>query len=418
MARSILLLTDLYRPVTGGLEGHVQALGQELRRRGNQVTVVTLAQPGEPAREDEGGVSVRRIDGWSAALERFYEDSSYRFHPPAPDPGVARALHAILQEVQPDVIHAHAWMVYSALPLQSARRHALVMTLHDYGLACAKKTFVRHDAACPGPTAIRCLRCAPEQYGVPVATALVGALRFGRTFHDRIDRFLAVSSYVRDRVLPYAGGRPIDVVPNFLAADVAATDPDPRPAFLPDDDGFVLYAGALGRHKGVDVLVRAHERLGPAAPPLVLIGRPSPDLPLATSARVVVVPGAARADVLRSFARCSVAVVPSVWDEPCPTVALEAMSNGRPVVASRVGGLPDLVPDDRAGLLVPPRDAGALAAALDRILTDDALARRLGAGARAHAEHYSERIVVDRIEQAYAQAIAEPSPRSLTREAG
>ena len=136
------------------------------------------------------------------------------------------------------------------------------------------------------------------------------------------------------------------------------------PSFLPAEDGFVLYVGALGRHKGVDVLVRAHERLGPSAPMLVLIGRPSPDLPLASSDRVLVVPGAERADVLRAFARCAVGVVPSVWDEPCPTVALEAMSCGRPVVASRVGGLPDLVPDGVAGLLVPPRDDEALAGAL------------------------------------------------------
>ena len=411
MARSVLLLTDLYRPVTGGLEGHVQALGQELRRRGDRVAVVTLAQPGEPAIEDEHGVSVRRIDGWSAALRRFYVDPAYRFLPPAPDPGVARALQPILRELQPDVIHAHAWMLYSALPLSLARRHAIVMTLHDYGLACARKSYVRDDAPCSGPTLARCLRCAPKQYGRPVGTALVGALRFGRTLHDRVDRYLAVSTCVRDRMLPYAAGRPIDVVPNFLAADVAATDPDPRPAFLPPSDGYLLYAGELARHKGVDVLLRAHARLGPAAPPLVLIGRPSPDLPLGGSDRVVVVPGAARADVLRAFARCAIGVVPSVWDEPCPTVALEAMSCGRPVVASRVGGLPDLVPDGVAGLLVPPRDDAALAAALARVLGDAPLAARLGAGARAHVAGFGERVVVDRIEESYERALAHVAAR-------
>jgi glycosyltransferase involved in cell wall biosynthesis len=417
MARSIVLLSDLYRPVTGGLEGHVQALGQELRRRGDRVTVVTLAQPGEPAVEDEDGVSVRRIDGWSAALRRFYADPAYRILPPMPDPGIARALHPILRELEPDVIHAHAWMVYSALPLRSARRHAIVMTLHDYALACVRKTYVRDDAPCTGPTLARCLRCAPKQYGGPVGTALVGALRVGRGLHDRVDRYLAVSACVRDRMLPYAAGRPVDVVPNFLASDVAATDREPRPAFLPAEDGYIAYVGELGRHKGVDVLVRAHALLGPAAPRLVLIGRPTPGLQLATSDRVVVVPGAARADVLRAFARCSVAVVPSVWDEPCPTVALEAMSCARPVVASRVGGLPDLVPDDVAGLLVPPRDDAALARALARILDDPSLAARLGAGARAHADGFGEQVVVDRIEAAYELALADVAARRDRRRA-
>jgi glycosyltransferase involved in cell wall biosynthesis len=413
----VLLLTDLYRPVTGGLEGHVQALGQELRRRGNRVTVATFMQDGQPAYEEEDGVSVRRIDGWSAHLRRFYADPAFRFHPPAPDPGVARALRAIMSDVRPDVIHGHAWMLYSALPLALARRRAIVMTLHDYGLACAKKTLVRRDAPCPGPTLARCLRCAPEQYGAPVAAALVTALRLGRTLHGRVDRYLAVSSRVRERVMPYAAGRPIDVVPNFLADDVAATDREPRPSFLPPRDGFVLYVGELGRHKGVDVLVRAHEQLGPSAPDLVLIGRPAADLPLESSARVHVVPGAARADVLRSFARCAVAAVPSTWDEPCPTVALEAMSCGRPVIASRVGGLPDLVPDDVAGLLVPPRDSDALAAALRRVLTDATLADRLGAGALVQAQGFTGKVVVDRIELAYEQSIDDVAARLVSRDA-
>ena len=188
---------------------------------------VTLAQPGQPAIEDEHGVSVRRIDGGPPRCAASTSTPAYRFLPPAPDPGVARALQPILRELQPDVIHAHAWMLYSALPLSLARRHAIVMTLHDYGLACARKTYVRDDAPCSGPTLARCLRCAPKQYGRPVGTALVGALRLGRTLHDRVDRYLAVSTCVRDRMLPYAAGRPVDVVPNFLAADVAATEPDP-----------------------------------------------------------------------------------------------------------------------------------------------------------------------------------------------
>jgi glycosyltransferase involved in cell wall biosynthesis len=411
MGRSVVLVSDLYRPVTGGLEGHVQALGRALHRRGNRVTVVTLAQPGQPAREDEDGMDVRRIDGWSAALGRFYRDPAYRFHPPAPDPGVTRALRAVVRETGADVVHAHAWMLYSALALPRRERGAVVMTLHDYGLACAKKTLVRNDEACPGPSLARCLRCAPDTYGVPVATALVTALRASRPLHRRVDRFLAVSARVRDRVQRFAGGRPVEVVPNFLAADVAATAPDPRPAFLPPRDGFLLYAGELARHKGVDVLVAAHDRLGPDAPPLVLIGRPDPALPLAGGARRLVVPGAPRADVLRAFARCAVAVVPSVWDEPCPTVAMEAMSSGRPVVASRVGGLPELVPDGLAGLLVPPRDPDALAAALARVLADPGLAARLGAGAREHAARYAEGPVVDRIEMAYAQALADARAR-------
>jgi glycosyltransferase involved in cell wall biosynthesis len=83
------------------------------------------------------------------------------------------------------------------------------------------------------------------------------------------------------------------------------------------------------------------------------------------------------------------------------------------VVASRVGGLPDLVPDGTAGLLVPPRDEIALAAALERVLGDAPLAARLGEGARVQARRYSAQVVVDRIEDAYAQTIADVAARTL-----
>jgi glycosyltransferase involved in cell wall biosynthesis len=109
---------------------------------------------------------------------------------------------------------------------------------------------------------------------------------------------------------------------------------------------------------------------------------------------------------MRSWIRASVGVVPSVWDEPCPTVALEAMASGRPVVASRVGGLPDLVPDGVAGLLVPPRDAGALGAAVGRLLRDGELRGRMGAAAREHADRFGARTVVDRIEAVYREVAA------------
>jgi glycosyltransferase involved in cell wall biosynthesis len=411
MSRSILLVTDLYAPVTGGLEGHVRALGRALVRRGHRVTVATFSQPGEPEREDDGGVDVRRIDGWSRVLRRLYEDPAYRFHPPAPDPGVVRALASVVRDVRPDVIHAHAWMLYSVLGLPEARRSAILMTLHDYGLACAKKTLVRHDERCSGPGLRKCLACAPEQYGLPVATALVTSLFGSRVLHRRVDRFLAVSARVRDAVATAAAGRPIEVVPNFLAADVAAVDRGERPAFLPPADGYLFYAGALTRNKGVDVLVRASERLGDGAPPLVVVGRPSPGLELEPGPRLIVVPGASREDVLRSFARCSLAAIPSVWDEPCPTVAMEAMSCGRPVVASRLGGLPELVPDGVAGLLVPERDEVALAGAMGTLLGDDALRERLGAGALVQSERYAEAVVVDRIEAAYEETLVETSGR-------
>jgi len=96
-----------------------------------------------------------------------------------------------------------------------------------------------------------------------------------------------------------------------------------------------------------------------------------------------------RDDAARVVAAADVFALPS-WTEGLPLVVLEAMALGRPVVATPVGGTPELVVDEETGLLVPPRDVAALAAALTRVLGDGALGRRLGeAGRRRVAERFS-----------------------------
>jgi glycosyltransferase involved in cell wall biosynthesis len=107
--------------------------------------------------------------------------------------------------------------------------------------------------------------------------------------------------------------------------------------------------------------------------------------------------------VLRAFQRCLLAIVPSVWPEPCPTVLLEAMAAGRAVVASSVGGIPELVVDGETGLLVPPGDAAALRHALQRMLDDPTLRRRMGAAGRKRVEQFRGDRVVPRIERVYQQ---------------
>ena len=96
-----------------------------------------------------------------------------------------------------------------------------------------------------------------------------------------------------------------------------------------------------------------------------------------------------RDDVPDLLETLDVVALPS-WTEGLPIVLLEAMAHGRPVVATPVGGTPELVTDGETGLLVPPRDPEALAAALRRVLDDPDLARRLGTAARARvAERFT-----------------------------
>jgi glycosyltransferase involved in cell wall biosynthesis len=132
-------------------------------------------------------------------------------------------------------------------------------------------------------------------------------------------------------------------------------------------------------------------------PPLVLIGTPRADTPRIDDPEVVLARNVPSAQVMASWMRASAAVVPSVWGEPLGQVAVEAMLVGRAVVASDVGGLRDVVQHGVTGLLVPPGDPGALAAALDSLLDDPQTRRRMGEAGRLQARRFEAAALVPRV---------------------
>jgi glycosyltransferase involved in cell wall biosynthesis len=182
------------------------------------------------------------------------------------------------------------------------------------------------------------------------------------------------------------GAREVRVIPSGvdLPAEVGKETEPPE----------VLYAGRLSPEKGVLELVAAARGMN-----LVVAG----DGPLRDR-----VPGARgfvpHDELQQLYARAAVVACPS-RREGFGVACLEAMAHGRPVVASSVGGLRDLVVDRETGLVVPPRDPGALRSALEELLGDRQLRRRLGAAARERArERFSWETVTDSTLAAYAEA--------------
>ena len=105
-----------------------------------------------------------------------------------------------------------------------------------------------------------------------------------------------------------------------------------------------------------------------------------------------------------------VGALSSDW-EGMPLFVLECMTTGTPVVATNVGGLPELVEDDRTGLLVPPRDPAALARAINALLADPERGRRLAAAAAGRMHAYTIDAVAERFAALYEQLVSEPVPQ-------
>lgn len=405
----VLLLSDLYPPVVGGVEQHVATLARELAARDHQVVVATVARGG--AAEDglgprgaDRGVRVERFASVLARLPGAYEEPERAFAPPAPDPELLVRLARLVAQFRPDVVHAHGWIDRSWLPLASAVRAPLVVTAHEYRLVCPRKDlryYGRED--CSGPALGKCAGCAAEHYGaargLPIAVA---QLVFGPIERRVADRFIAVSEAVADQNrLPRDR---VDVIPNFLPDDEDPAKVDRRWLERLPATPYVLYVGALGAHKGFPILLDAWRRL-PEPPPLVAIGHRWVDTPAEIPAGVTVLEDWPNRAVRAAWERCLFGVIPSVWREPFGIVALEAMAAGRAVVASATGGLTDLVADGETGLTVEPGDPAQLARAMARLLDDAALRDRLGRGAANRIHAYRASAVVPRIEAVYRDAL-------------
>jgi glycosyltransferase involved in cell wall biosynthesis len=401
----ILLLSQFYAPVVGGIERVVEDLARALVQRGHDVAVATLADTDTVAEAD--GVRVYRIRSSAQRIPGLHRDRERPHALPSPDPEVVFGLRKIVARERPDVVHAHDWLVYSYLPLRRRGGPPLLLSLHDHSLVCAIRRLFRRGAPCTGPGPFKCLDCAGHEHGRLRGAALVSLNTVGsRALRRTIDMFLPVSETVaRTSRLALSSRVPFEVIPNFIPSDLAqrATVAEPEVELPPD---FLLYVGDATPDKGIDVLLAAHSQLR-RPPPLVVLGRPLSAGLRAPSSDVRVV-GPRRHDfALHAIRRSMITIVPSLVPETFGMVALEAMALGRPLVASRRGGLAELLRHEQTAVLVRPGSTEELRRALAMLLEQPETRERLAFAARADAERFAEAAVVPRLEAAYRAVAAD-----------
>jgi glycosyltransferase involved in cell wall biosynthesis len=371
---------------------------KRLQVAGHDVEVFTSSYRGAPD-QVFAGIPVHRFRyfprRWEnltheeAAPDRMKRSLLYRLMPACFVVAGMAAIWRLCRRKRYDVIHVH-WPLPLALfgwAAQRARPARLVTTFYGVELRWVK-----------------------------------GALPFLKGFlawaARRSDRVVAISNYTAGELRELADV-PIEVIPYTISLPEAA----PAPSMSQDGTGPVLFVGRLVERKGVAHLVEAIARLagGSAGPRLEIVGE-GPERTglealaqrLGVADRVVFRGKIPPAELQASYARAAVCVLPSVLDargdtEGLGVVLLEAMNHGTPVIASRIGGIPDIVEDGVSGLLVPPGDADALAAALRRLRDDPALARRLGeAGRRRLREQFSWPAIVQRWLDLYTGLVTRP----------
>ncbi len=340
------------------------------RESGIDARVLAPAYRGGPAVEPFPGIPVKRFRYAPASLEMLTHDESVpdriRHRPSAVGlrplylAGGLRAAHDAGRD-PPDVVHVH-WPMPHAL----------------FGAAVRRGSGNR--------TAVVCSYYSVELNWV--TQKLRPLLPFLRWTARTADAVTAISNSTAAAVQRLTD-QPVIIVPYGAALDDDGI-PSVRPALSGDGPLKILFVGRLVERKGVEVLVRALAGLGtlPDAE-LTVIGAGERAETIEQTARLhgvadrVHLRGAVtREELVRSYSNHDVFVLPAVLDakgdtEGLGVVLLEALRFERPVIASDVGGIPDIVEHERTGLLVPPGDSTSLASAIESLARDPERARQM-----------------------------------------
>ena len=399
----ILFISSLYAPdIGGGAEIILKRTVEGLQARGHKVAVLaTSAQPGLHM------TAVDQIKVYRAGLHNLY------WHFTAQRPGrLARLgwhlrdryndamrgpVKRVLELEQPDLVVCHnltGWSV-SAWDEIAAADMPIVQVLHDMYLLCPSSTMFKKGQGCRQ----QCGLCSRFRKGHADRSArvdsVVGVSRYMLDTLQAHDYFKGSRGYVVHNASPYAA--PVSTATGAARGDLTRSQAPLRFGYL----------GTLSDPKGVGWLIDQFQHL-PCDATLQIAGRGQVEdeqrfKAMATSPNISFVGYQKPQDF---YSQIDVAVVPSMWNEPFGMVAVEACAHSRPVIASRMGGLTEIIQDQFNGLLCSPDDPDSLGMAMLRLHQQPQLLARLTAQARSSVASFLDLdLMLDQYESIFTQTL-------------
>jgi glycosyltransferase involved in cell wall biosynthesis len=325
----------------------------------------------------------------------------------------AEAIRAAIQRFRPDVLHVHntfAVLSPSIYWAASACGVPVVQTLHNYRLACPQNYFLREGRICqdclgrvPLPGVVHSCYHNSRAQTLAIAVMLTTHRALG-TWSSKVSRYIALSVFCREKFI--AAGLPAEKIcikPNFAAS------PTPPKAVAGDYErntaAKFLFVGRMSPEKGLSVLAQALQSDDTLS--CIAIGDGPAKAELASVGGIRTTGWLESPAVSERMYQALALVVPSVWFEPFALVTIEAFAHGLPVIASRIGSLPEIITDGQTGLLFEPGNARDLVRKMRWAREHPTQMQRMGDAARAvHEKRFSASENYRQLIGVYQDAIA------------
>lgn len=398
----ILFISSLYSPhIGGGAEIVLQRTAEGLQQRGCEVSVLVTGPDTGLTCDTLNEVKVYRAGlhnfYWHFAAKRRGRLARLGWHLRDRYNGAMRRyVKQVIAAEQPQLVVCHnlsGWSV-SVWDEISAAKLPIVQVLHDMYLMCPGSNMFKRSQSCQQ----QCSSCQAFRRGHDARSAqvaaVVGVSRFMLDTLQQQGYFKSAKGYVVHNASPYAQ---------------LPVSPDRQRLHEPQENKPLRfgYMGTLSEQKGVRWLIEQFQRL-PFDATLQIAGRgqvhdESTFKALATSSRISFV-GYQKPEAF--YNQIDVALVPSLWNEPFGMVAVEACAHSVPVVASRMGGLPEIIQDQLNGLLCSPSDPDSLGNAMLKLHQQPELLARLSSQTRVSVAALLDlELMLDSYESLFAQTL-------------
>lgn len=332
----------------------------------------------------------------------------------------AKNLEKVLKDFRPDIIHVHSLrassLTYSALKPCIDSKVPIIMTLHDCFLVCPMMTLIKSNRTnckmeCKGLNKLPCVfnNCG-NNLEQSFRFAMMSFINKLTGYDKYIKKFITPSNALKNLILSADIGidkNRITTVNNFISNDELKTVPNY------DNKGYFLYTGRLSREKGIHYLLQAMTDL-PKEIQLHVVGTGPQEKELKEYAQnhnldnVKFLGFKKREDIKKEYQNCIATILPCNWFENFPTTNMESFINGKPVVASDIGGIPEQVENNKTGLLFKPANVEQLKECIMTYWNNPELATAHGKNAYQKAiTQYTEERYYNDILQIYKEVLYE-----------
>lgn len=366
-----ILLVNKYHYVKGGSETYYFGLANLLTKLGHEVIFFAMADKNNhPCKDEQFFVSNVDFNGKTSKMQKVKAGFRvlYSFE-------AKKSISALIEKEKPDIVHinlVHRHITLSIIRAIKKYNIPIVYTVHDLNCVCPN-----HEMLVNGKVCELCLKgkyrnCIKQKCvkGSTVKSALgaIEAINYKRMkIYDDIDLYITPSYFYKKKLEESGIIHPEIVhIKNFLPLDTKFKNDN-------EDKNYLLYFGRISEEKGIITLLKAMEKLQ-SNTPLYILGTGALEEQVKEYIKAhnledkVKMFGFKSGDELKKFvAQAKCIILPSEWYENGPYAIMEAMSQGKPVIVSRFGGLPEIVEDQKTGFICNPFDSEDLKNCIEKV---------------------------------------------------